>query len=68
MKRKDLPLTYAVPEAGAMVDLSRAASYEAAKRGQIPTTKFGRKLRVPGDLWRRILAEGRPTQAKSAAG
>ena len=67
MRLKDLPLTYDVPEAGAMVSLGRAASYEAAKRGEIPTTRFGRKLRVPGELWRRIVTEGRPP-TQSAAG
>ena len=40
------PLT--VPEAGRRYfDLSRNASYEAARRGDIPTIKIGRLLRVP---------------------
>jgi hypothetical protein len=41
-------LTTTVPEAGRKYfDLSRGASYEAAKRGDIPTIKIGRLLRVP---------------------
>jgi hypothetical protein len=41
-------LTLTVPQAGAMIGLSRAASYEAAKRGDIPTIAIGKKLlRVP---------------------
>jgi hypothetical protein len=40
--------TMSVPEAGkAYFDLGRNASYEAAKRGDIPTIRIGRLLRVP---------------------
>jgi hypothetical protein len=40
--------TISVPQAGLVFyDLSRNGSYEAAKRGEIPTIKIGRKLRVP---------------------
>jgi hypothetical protein len=40
--------TLSVPEAGRdYFDLGRNASYEAAKRGDIPVIKVGRKLRVP---------------------
>ena len=42
-----------VPAAGAMIGLGRQASYEAAKRGEIPTLKFGRRLIVPLPAWRR---------------
>lgn len=40
-------LTMDVTEAGALIGLGRSASYEAAKRGEIPTMRFGRRLRVP---------------------
>jgi hypothetical protein len=36
-----------VPEAGAKLGLGCNASYAAAKRGDIPTIKIGRLLRVP---------------------
>jgi hypothetical protein len=40
--------TMSVPEAGALYfDLERDASYAAARRGDIPTIKIGRTLRVP---------------------
>jgi hypothetical protein len=40
--------TMDVPEAGRIYyGLGRNASYEAAKRGDIPTIKVGRLLRVP---------------------
>lgn len=36
-----------VPLAGKILGLSRAASYDAAKRGDIPTIQIGRRLVVP---------------------
>jgi hypothetical protein len=42
------PKTISVPEAGkAYFDLCRNAAYAAAKRGDIPTIKIGKLLRVP---------------------
>jgi hypothetical protein len=42
------PLTISVPEAGKKYfGLCRNASYDAAARGEIPTIKIGRLLRVP---------------------
>jgi hypothetical protein len=44
----EAPLTMTVPEAGKKYyDLSRDGSYEAARRGDIPTIRVGRLLRVP---------------------
>ena len=40
-------LVYEVPEAGAKLGLSRNGAYAAAKRGDIPTIKIGRLIRVP---------------------
>lgn len=37
-------LVYTVPEAGRLLGLSRNGSYEAAKRGDIPTIRIGRLL------------------------
>lgn len=40
--------TISVPEAGARYfGLCRGTSYEAARRGEIPTIKIGRRVRVP---------------------
>jgi Helix-turn-helix domain len=40
--------TLSVPEAGReYFDLSRNAAYAAAKRGDIPTIRIGKLLRVP---------------------
>ena len=44
----DTPLTISVPEAGKRYfDLGRNAAYAAAERGDLPTIKIGRLLRVP---------------------
>jgi excisionase family DNA binding protein len=44
----DIPLTLSVPEAGRQYfGLSRNGSYAAAERGEIPTVRIGRLLRVP---------------------
>jgi excisionase family DNA binding protein len=41
-------LTITVPEAGAKYfGLSRGGAYQAAERGEIPTIRIGRLLRVP---------------------
>jgi hypothetical protein len=42
-----LPPVLSVPEAGAILGLQRSAAYDAAKRGELPTITFGRKLLVP---------------------
>jgi Helix-turn-helix domain len=42
------PLTLSVPEAGRKYfNLSREGSYDAARRGELPTIRIGRLLRVP---------------------
>ena len=38
---------YTVEEAGKVLGLSRASSYQAAARGDIPTIRIGRRLLVP---------------------
>jgi excisionase family DNA binding protein len=50
-------LVYDVPEAGAMLGLSRNASYDAAARGEIPTLAFGRLLKVPKAAFHRMLEQ-----------
>jgi hypothetical protein len=50
--------TMTVPEAGKeYFDLGRNASYEAARRGDIPTIRIGRLLRVPVVALERKLEE-----------
>jgi hypothetical protein len=54
-KKRPASAGYSVPEAGAMVGLSRNGSYEAARRGEIPVLKFGSKRVVPKAVWDRKL-------------
>jgi hypothetical protein len=52
----EAPLTISVPEAGRKYfDLSRDGSYRAAERGEIPTIRVGRLLRVPIRAMERLL-------------
>ncbi len=48
-------VVYTVPEAGRLLGLSRNGSYEAAKRGDIPTIRIGRLLLVPKVRFHRML-------------
>ena len=59
----EIPLTITVPEAGKRYfNLSRGASYAAAERGDIPTIRVGRLLRVPVRVMEsRLDAAGRGT-------
>jgi predicted DNA-binding transcriptional regulator AlpA len=51
----DNRLVLDVPEAGAKLGLSRNAAYAAAKRGDIPTIRIGKLLRVPVKALERML-------------
>src|ERR1700730_591561 len=52
-------LTYSIPEAGKLLGYSRNTAYEAASRGQLPTIRLGRKIRIPKVALQRLL-EGVP--------
>lgn len=39
--------TLTVEEAAALLGIGRSAAYEAARRGQLPTRRVGRRLLVP---------------------
>jgi excisionase family DNA binding protein len=43
----DTALTITVSEAGKRLRISRWKAYEAAQRGEIPTIRIGRVIRVP---------------------
>jgi len=57
---EDTPETLAVPEAGKRYfNLSRNGSYAAAARGELPTVRIGRLLRVPVRACERILEQAK---------
>jgi hypothetical protein len=62
---QDRSKTMDVPEAGRRYfGLGRNASYEAAKRGEIPTIRIGRRLRAVVPAIERMLARaGEPDAA-----
>jgi hypothetical protein len=45
------------PEVGQMLGLTRNATYEAAKRGDIPTIRFGKLIKVPKLAFERMLTD-----------
>jgi helix-turn-helix protein len=56
--------TLSVPEAGQKYfGLGRAGSYAAANRGDLPTIRVGRRLRVSVVALERMLEEARPHRA-----
>jgi len=59
--------TLDVPSAGKKYfGLSRGGSYAAAQRGDIPTIRIGRKIRVPVVALERMLANAKPHQDDAA--
>jgi Helix-turn-helix domain len=63
---EEAPLTISVPQDGKRYfGLSRNGSYSAAQRGQIPTIKIGRLLRVPVRALERMLDQASDKAAAS---
>jgi excisionase family DNA binding protein len=54
-KKHEEVVVMSVPKAGKRLGLGRNAAYEAARRGEIPTIKFGRLLKVPCVAFDRML-------------
>ena len=51
------------PDAGQALGLSRNATYEAARRGEIPTIRFGKLFKVPTAAFHRMLeSAGQPSE------
>jgi len=60
--------TLTVPQAGKLYfDLKRDAAYRAAQRGDLPTVKIGRTLRVPVIALERMLAEAGQKRSTASA-
>ena len=50
------------PETAKALGLGKNAVYQAARNGQIPTLRIGRRILVPRAALERLLAEGRPVK------
>jgi excisionase family DNA binding protein len=48
-------LTMTVEEAGRLLGIGRNLAYEAARRGEIPTVRLGRRMLVPTARLRELL-------------
>jgi excisionase family DNA binding protein len=55
--------TLTIPEVASLLRINRNVAYAAARRGEIPTIKFGRALRVPVAALRHLLGEAGQTVA-----
>jgi excisionase family DNA binding protein len=56
-KRSADRLTYDVEETGVKLGISRTQAYEAAKNGELPTIRIGKRLLVPKAALDRMLAD-----------
>jgi len=58
--------TLSVPDAGRLYfGLGRGASYEAARRGELPVIRIGRLLRVPVVAMERMLTDAAPRSTRA---
>jgi excisionase family DNA binding protein len=53
--------TITVEEAGRVLGISRNTAYEAARTGQLPVIRLGRRMRVPKVALQRLLDSAAPT-------
>jgi excisionase family DNA binding protein len=60
--------TVSVEQAGAWCGLGRSAAYEAVRRGELPSLRFGRSLRVPTARLRVMLGMDAEPEADTPAG
>ena len=56
--------TYSIPEVAKVLGIGRTAAYEAARTGEIPTIRIGKRILVPVAAMERLLA-GNELQAHS---
>lgn len=60
--------TITVEEAAAILGIGRSAAYEAARRGQLPTRRLGRRLFVPVPALLRWLGDEEPLPSDVSQG
>ena len=56
--RIDNRLCITVPEAAAMLGVSRNFGYELVKQGQLPVIRFGKRLLIPRAALEKMLERG----------
>ncbi|MGE0652802.1 MAG: helix-turn-helix domain-containing protein [Alphaproteobacteria bacterium] len=60
-------LVYTIQEAGALLGLCRNSAYDAARRGELPTIRIGRRLLVPKAAIAQMMAAGQGATTGKAA-
>jgi len=58
-KRLKKRLTYKIEEAARLAGCGRNAMYDAAKRGEVPVIRIGKRLLIPKAAFDRLLENGR---------
>jgi len=58
VESKEIERTMTILEAAAILGISRNAAYEAAKTGQIPIIRIGKRILVPRAALDRLLETG----------
>jgi excisionase family DNA binding protein len=58
---------FTIPEAGRLLGLSRSSAYDAARRGEIPTLRIGRRVLVPRERLEQLLRGETAPTARSGA-
>lgn len=62
------PILLRIPDAASLLGLSRSMVYEMAQRGEIPTVRIGRTLRIPSAALRtwaeRLQSEQNPPHGR----
>ena len=58
-------IVLSVPEAGALLGISRAHAYLMVKQGRLPIIKLGRRLVVPRPALMRMLESVMPANVRS---
>ena len=59
----ETPRTYKVEEAARLLGIGRNQCYEAVKRGDIPSIRLGKRIRVPRAALDRLLDNGNGDKA-----
>ncbi len=67
LARPEGPLTLSVPEAGALLGISRALAYELARTGDLPTLRLGRRIVVPRAALAALIETAIPSATHGAA-
>ncbi len=63
----DERLTLSVEEAARLLGVGRGAAYEAARRGELPSVRLGRRILIPRHALGALLGETLPADAGESA-